>query len=262
MIEVLSNLLIAHMLADFPFQPSSWVESKKRTKGMTWYMLLHVGVVFALSFIALGRQCLHLWWAACVIAGTHLVIDIAKVRLTKSGPRSFLADQVAHIGVLLAIVYLGDIKPFWTQWWFLENNPFGVRASLIAVYLACIWPANYFVRNVLLYCHVQDAIAKSSSENSAIKQEESKEKINRSGALIGGLERAIVLTFILMGNYQAAGWTIAAKSLMRVADRDAPRSEYVLAGTLMSLAFALICAILYFVCVMDAKILVVPNLRV
>lgn len=261
MIEIFSNLLIAHILADFPLQPSSWVEDKKRTKGCTWSMLYHVAVVFALSFCALGKQCYRLWWVACIVATTHLIIDIAKVRFTKNGPRSFILDQVLHVGVLVVIVRWGDLLPFWTQWWPLANNSIGVTSSLIVLYLACIWPANYFVRNVLLYCHVQDARAKTCSEDCIISPEDDREKVNRSGALIGGLERAIILTFILMGNYQAAGLTVTAKSLMRVADRDAPRSEYVLAGTLMSLAFALVCALLYFVGVMDAKLLVVPGLR-
>lgn len=262
MIELFSNLLIAHILADFPFQPSSWVEDKKRAKGWTWSMLYHVLVVFVFSFCALGEQCYRLWWVACVIACTHLLIDVAKVSLTRSGPRSFVLDQFLHIGVLLAVVRWGSLMPFWNQWRPLADNSIGVTSSLIAVYLACIWPANYFVRNVLLYCHVQDGRTKHSSEGVIICPEDDREKINRSGALIGGLERAIILTFILMGNYQAAGLTVTAKSLMRVADRDAPRSEYVLAGTLMSLAVALVCALLYFVCVMDATVLVVPGLKV
>lgn len=63
-----------------------------------------------------------------------------------------------------------------------------------------------------------------------------------AGTWIGYLERIIILTFVLHDQYEAIGLLIAAKSLLRFRDtNDArPQTEYVLIGTLASLAGALI----------------------
>ena len=64
------------------------------------------------------------------------------------------------------------------------------------------------------------------------------------GLVIGVLERAIVLTLVLLGQFGALGLVIAAKALTRfraLDDRDF--AEYVLIGTLASLLFALLIGI-------------------
>jgi hypothetical protein len=66
------------------------------------------------------------------------------------------------------------------------------------------------------------------------------EGTKRMGFWIGCLERIIILTFILANHYDAVGLLIAAKSILRVSDQQARKqTEYVLLGTLASLAFAL-----------------------
>jgi hypothetical protein len=61
------------------------------------------------------------------------------------------------------------------------------------------------------------------------------------GRAIGILERAITLTFVLMGQYGALGLVIAAKSLARFkALEDREFAEYFLVGTLASLLLALV----------------------
>lgn len=65
----------------------------------------------------------------------------------------------------------------------------------------------------------------------------------RSGALIGAMERSLILVFVILNQYEAIGFLIAAKSILRFSpDKGKPedeKSEYVLAGTLVSLAVAL-----------------------
>ncbi len=61
------------------------------------------------------------------------------------------------------------------------------------------------------------------------------------GRMIGVLERAIALTFVLLGQYGALGLLIAAKSLARFkALEDREFAEYFLIGTLASLLLALL----------------------
>ena len=62
------------------------------------------------------------------------------------------------------------------------------------------------------------------------------------GLVIGALERALVLTFVLRGDFQAIGLILAAKGLIRYAEikdaRDQKVAEYVLVGTMLSLLWA------------------------
>ncbi|MFW6066670.1 MAG: hypothetical protein ACOC9S_07595, partial [Planctomycetota bacterium] len=68
--------------------------------------------------------------------------------------------------------------------------------------------------------------------------------LEQGGLWIGRLERALVLTFVLLGQYQAIGFVIVAKSILRFGEvspsRPAGRkmAEYVLIGTMLSLLLA------------------------
>lgn len=65
------------------------------------------------------------------------------------------------------------------------------------------------------------------------------EGTRRMGLWIGCTERLIILTFVLTNHYDAVGLLIAAKSILRVSDQQARKqTEYVLLGTLLSLALA------------------------
>jgi MFS family permease len=64
------------------------------------------------------------------------------------------------------------------------------------------------------------------------------------GRAIGALERALALTLVLLGEYTAVGWIIAAKSLARFkALEDREFAEYFLIGTLASLLFAVLAGV-------------------
>ena len=66
-----------------------------------------------------------------------------------------------------------------------------------------------------------------------------------SGELIGWLERGLILIFVILSQYEAIGFLIAAKSILRFNDTSkGEKSEYVLTGTLLSLAIALCLGIL------------------
>ena len=64
------------------------------------------------------------------------------------------------------------------------------------------------------------------------------------GRLIGWLERFLVLTFLMGGDYAAIGLVFAAKGILRYGEikglGDQKVAEYVLIGTMLSLAWAVI----------------------
>jgi phosphate/sulfate permease len=52
------------------------------------------------------------------------------------------------------------------------------------------------------------------------------------------MERFVTLALILMGQYEAVGLLIAAKSILRYNNNQ--KTEYVLVGTLLSFGFAIL----------------------
>ena len=74
-------------------------------------------------------------------------------------------------------------------------------------------------------------------------------ELPNAGKLIGIVERLLSFAFILLGQYEAVGFIMAAKSLLRFAEGDKAKSEYVLIGTLLSFSIAIFVGIaikLYF----------------
>lgn len=69
--------------------------------------------------------------------------------------------------------------------------------------------------------------------------------------MIGWLERGLILVFVIMSQYEAIGFLIAAKSILRFseASKGDEKSEYVLTGTLLSLAIALCLGIIVLKCI-------------
>lgn len=68
------------------------------------------------------------------------------------------------------------------------------------------------------------------------------QSLKQAGRLIGFLERLLIFAFVVMGQWSAIGFLLAAKSIMRFNDtRTAKRpvSEYVLLGTLLSFGFSI-----------------------
>ena len=64
------------------------------------------------------------------------------------------------------------------------------------------------------------------------------------GRAIGALERALALTLVLLGEYGAVGWIIAAKSLARFkALEEREFAEYFLIGTLSSFLLAVLAGV-------------------
>ena len=77
--------------------------------------------------------------------------------------------------------------------------------------------------------------------NLAVSNTNTDDKIEHGGKLIGQFERIIILTLVLLNQYDAIGFLITGKSIIRFADHNSNlRSEYVLVGTMMSYAIAIL----------------------
>ena len=239
------NLMIAHVVGDFFCQTEKSCH-RKLDKGLRCAdMYIHAFIIFVLSWAVVWQY--SFGWVAFVIAFLHLLIDTLKVALEKKimvkdgneekiclgksrfGIWPFLADQLLHVIVICVISYWWFDSTTWNQFPFIEMM--GIKAvCFVLALMLCCKPANILIRYILGYCKVKGL--QTYEDHSSFK----------SGALIGTLERWLIIFFMCLQQYEAIGFLIAAKSILRFSEtRESEKSEYVLAGTLLSLTIAVGC---------------------
>ncbi|MEQ8956051.1 MAG: hypothetical protein RL120_18125 [Gammaproteobacteria bacterium] len=101
-------------------------------------------------------------------------------------------------------------------------------AILCVAYFTVLFPASAIIRSVL-----QPWIDE-------VKHADTPPSLVKAGAMIGYLERVLMLTFILLDQYTAVGFVLALKAAYRFKDTgNHPQAEYMLVGTFLSLAITL-----------------------
>ncbi len=225
------NLLLAHLVGDFVFQWDTLCE-QKREKGLrSWFMWVHPAIVTALTWLMFGRWCFVL--GAVITYFSHLWIDAVKSRFERRGRNVwlFVGDQLLHVVVIAFLSWMYGSG--WSQFAFV---PVGYEAFATAVACAlilCVKPANIFIKGIFDWYKIEVPSSGNKKGND----------LNNAGALIGSVERIIIMILILLGQYEAVGFVVAAKSLMRFKDSEGAKAEYVLVGTLLSLCVAMVCAV-------------------
>lgn len=227
-LSVLLLFLLMHILCDFYLQPLQWVKAKKahtyRSPQLYYHSLLH-GVATLIPAIVLRVD----WQvAACwigIVAVSHFAIDLWKVT-TANGESfaAFMIDQVLHILVLVAIAL--QLTGGVTVDAVLQHPKFPDAVMVLFGYLLILKPTSIVIGSILKKYPIAGA---SGSQVSGIVA---------GGELIGYLERLLILTFTLVGSYEAVGFVLAAKSIFRFGElnksKDRSMTEYVLIGSLVS----------------------------
>lgn len=230
--KLLVAQIIAHIIADFYLQPERMVAGKRARGFRSGSLYLHVAIVGAMSLLAAFR-CDFILFAA-LIAAAHLLIDALKIAIEKrwelaKSPALFLGDQLLHVGAICFVVFLYGrchaVIPGYLDF-------FSVRTLLVAGGgLLCLKPANVVIRCCL-----------SSLELTGDETPQDK-TLARAGRWIGSIERLLAFAMMLLGQYTAIGFIIAAKSVLRFGEKDTHKAEYVLVGTLLSFGIAVLLAV-------------------
>ncbi|WKL48002.1 DUF3307 domain-containing protein [Flavobacterium pectinovorum] len=219
------KLLLAHLLGDFIWQPNSWVADKETKKHKSIYLYFHILLHGILAAILVWEIAFIPY--AILITISHGIIDLIKLNFQQNKTKRtwFIADQIAHILVLIAIVLLYQNKTI-NFFWF--DNQFWI---LITGFLFITKPTSIFIKTI---------ISIWSPESQDSNQDNS---LANAGNYIGILERLFVFCFILTGHFEAIGFLLAAKSIFRFGDlkeaKDRKLTEYVLIGTLISFGVAI-----------------------
>ena len=221
--------IIAHILTDFIFQTDKLAQDKN-AKGFKSSFLIWHGLIAFLSSWLLSFQ-LNFIIGALIIGLLHYIIDGLKPFLNRSslvGNFSFFIDQLLHFVVFIVTSIL-----------FFQISEFNTLIDLSAItpilpyalaLLICTKPANIIIKEVF-----------SAYSIEVVPQ---KNELEYAGRLIGVLERLLVLLFIWIGEFEAVGFLIAAKSILRYKDTDLLKTEYVLIGTMLSFGIATVSAML------------------
>lgn len=235
-------LLLAHVLVDFYWQPTRWVTDKKEKKYKSPYLYFHILLVIVVSYIALHQ------WAnplpAILLGIAHGVIDLVKISFDKQGSLTwFITDQAAHLATIAftALILTGNISIGFEALitWF--NTP-KTLATLSGALLS-LSPISFLV----------GILTKPWREELSKLAPEADDNLASAGRWIGMSERLLIFVFVLVNQYSAIGFLIAAKSLLRYNDKStepgippayiSKKSEYVLVGTLMSYTCAIAVAL-------------------
>jgi len=252
--EAAAALLFAHVLADFVCQTSAMIAAKRRPA----VFAQHVLVVAITATLCLGAGSGAGWGALIVIVISHALVDAGKTFLvpgtwiTAAPFRALLVfglDQLAHL-LFIALAATLFSSAFSDGVWPQVLSDAG-RAGLIVAYVAAsgFWIAVR-VGDLALALFMDAVRAPDTTLDSREPALDGRVVPDRrdelrGGAWIGRLERALVFLLVLLGQFNAIGFVIAAKSILRFEyARHARHSEMVIIGTLSSFGWAIITALL------------------
>lgn len=235
-------LLLAHLLADFPLQ-STWITKNKGRHPAA--LILHGAIHFVLMWICLEFSGYvpflsilnQLILAGCV--GLHLLIDktksllIVRRRLPDNG-WTFLTDQIMHLLILtIAALLITRSYPF-ELWHTIRISPFSRMRILetATIYVGVVFGGGYLIRS----------ITRGPARNVAA---EPAAQLGNAGLYIGWLERALIITAMVMQSPALVGLILTGKSIVRFPEfKEVRFAEYFLIGTLLSFSLSVFGGIL------------------
>ena len=219
----LTKLILAHLVTDFVLQPKSWVEDRTKKHFASGKLYLHGLVTCLLAWMLIGWQ---YWLVAFIILVSHTAVDGWK-SYQKTTIKYFLIDQSMHLLIIIGCWYFtfirwGDLQAAWQQL-SLQSATWKTTTAFVFV----TTPAGILIGQFTKKW--RDKI-------------ENAESLANAGKWIGVVERIIILIFVLQSQYSAIGLLVAAKGIIRFNEKDRQeiKTEYLVIGTLISIALAII----------------------
>lgn len=214
--------LLAHLVSDFFLQTEKSCRDKAVNAFKSGHLYIHAAIIFACAW--LFSLNVGYWWAALLIAVLHLIIDGLK-SICKNLKGAFFIDQLLHLAVIVAAVMLyNKVSAIALPTWLPETKVL----LWIVVFVLCLRPANFVIQNIFKEAKI------------SIPDTGKGQSLPNAGRVIGNVERMLTLVFVMLGQYEAIGFLLAAKSLLRFRETDTVKSEYVLVGTLLSFGMAIL----------------------
>ena len=217
---------IAHFLSDYIFQCPKWSNEKIKKGFKSQYLYVHVAVTFFFSAVLSFQYTFIIF--SLIMSGIHLVIDGLKkelLNIKKVRIYVFFIDQLLHFLVIIIFV---SAYPHLFKIDFFTDLPELKYLLYILGYILILKPVNILIREIFKVYEIK-----------LDKTEKGKTELPNAGKLIGNIERILTLTLIILGQYAAIGFIMAAKSILRFKETQTQKAEYVLIGTMLSFGIAI-----------------------
>lgn len=225
-------LFSIHILGDFYFQSERQAQQKKQSYTKVLQHCLFYGfAAVPFCLLSLGSKRII---ASVLLVSSHFLIDSCKYLLKKEVKESkvFIVDQLFHLLSVLIISYFFHessvcVHPSVLAFLSVFTDSPLLLLSWMGMALLIGKPVNVLIKQTL-----------SSYRPQALNQEER----GGAGALIGTLERLLMLIFLNLGQYGAIAWVLTAKSIARYSKiaEEKDFAEYYLSGTLLSMVLVLV----------------------
>ncbi|MEX0600221.1 MAG: DUF3307 domain-containing protein [Rhodothermales bacterium] len=251
--EAILAFLAAHVTADFLLQTRRDIENKGRISVLAKHGAIHAVLVFIFAGTWTA------WFPALIISSTHVIVDLGKTRVKAKGWRAFLVDQALHGVVILLAAWLTVRFDFLDD--SLWKELFGViyfhMIAVVAGFIVTVTAGAYFVEQAVEPFLGQIRRDASRRESGRVPEpahvgdgdravHAPSRGLKHGGRTIGQLERALIFVFVLIDQYAAIGFLVAAKSIFRFGElrerSNRMEAEYIIIGTLISFLWALVAA--------------------
>jgi len=246
--SLLTKLILAHLLSDFVFQPTQWAKEKDKNGFSSGYLYLHILVTGIIAQLLVWDFSLLL--AVGLLTFFHGLTDGIKGEINKrflrksSSVSLFITDQIIHLSTIMVIwiVISGQSDKYYSELVdLLDNQKFWLYL------LSYIWIS-------IPVAVIIGKLTERWSNELIIQTSESTKKkksgLENAGKWIGIIERILIVTFILIQQFAAIGFMLAAKSIFRFGDlkdsKDHQKTEYIIIGTFLSFMISILTGIVLY----------------
>jgi len=220
----------AHFFTDYILQSQNCSDHKLQNGFKSKYLYKHGFLTFIFSAV-LSFQ-IHFIIFSLIISIIHVFIDGVKKYLPNKRfikKYLFISDQVIHLFVIFCFVFLFERK---CNYHYLIDIPNVKYLLYFLTYILMLKPSNILIKEIFNFFEIKyESVNLDTGE------------LPNAGRLIGITERILTLTLIILGQYAAIGFIMAAKSVLRFNEKQTQKAEYVLIGTMLSFGIAIITGI-------------------
>lgn len=183
-----------------------------------------------------------LWVVTVLPAFGILGVNLLFESKVKGNPGLFSLSIILQILIITAAFLVQDV--FSINYFDLINHFKSDKNLVLKLFsvIVCLTPANLIIRVILdKYLSPNSGILMQEDihKNLNTKEASYQDSLQRAGRLIGNIERILTIGLLYAGQYEAIGFLIAAKSIIRTKELKSD-SEYILIGTLLSFGFAIL----------------------
>ncbi|NWE72123.1 hypothetical protein HX857_25805 [Pseudomonas gingeri] len=219
-------LLLAYVTVEFMLLPHNVENTPNKGLELTIEMLLHALLLGTLLYFLRDNVELALGGSAMTLL-VRLLAGTVLLRLGLTSTFLFITRQGMFLALLIGVWLISE--QFLSRICDYLSTQANTRNLLVILaYLLVLSPASVLIGSILSPMLKDIAIGGS---------------LKNAGRLIGYLERSLILTFVLLGQWEAVGFLLTAKSILRFNEiqgaEHRPLSEYVLVGTLLSFSISI-----------------------